>query len=282
MSFLLFVFGASMGSFLNVVSLRYHPERFVFGSSLLGRSHCPRCRKTLRWFELIPIVSFMLQLGRCRSCRGALNMQYPIVEILSGLTFVFVPFRVYTPFILYSLFSILSTVWILIFIVLLLIALIDLRLSIIPDELNIALFVLGALLIFVSGPAFGLTYESFFEPYAPLFGFRDNVWLNHALGVLLAGLFFLALIFITRGRGMGAGDLKLAVPLGLIFGWPDTIFVVGLAFVIGAFFGIYKIFSKEKTLKSHLPFGPFLAGSSVIVFFFGHQLMRAYFGLFGL
>ncbi len=285
MPFLLFVLGASVGSFLNVVSLRYNPDKFLFGRSLLGRSRCPHCGRTLHWFELVPVLSFILQLGRCRHCRAALSLEYPITEILSGLIFVFIPTRLKSPYFilnLYSMFSVISALWILVFVALLLVALIDIRLSIIPDELNIALLVLGIILIFTSQPGFGLAGGSFLESFAPLFGFRENIWVNHVLGALVAGLFFLGLIFITRGRGIGMGDLKLAVPLGLIFGWPDTIFIVGVAFVIGSLFGAYIMLFQGKTLKSYLPLGPFLVGSAAIIFFFGQQLMRFYLGLFGL
>lgn len=285
MYFLLFALGSSVGSFLNVVSLRYDPEKFLFGSSLLGRSLCPHCGRTLRWFELVPVISFVLQLGRCRRCRAPLSFQYPIGEILSGLIFVFVPLRIVSLdkiYFQYPALHILSGLWIFVFTAFLLIALIDFRLSIIPDELNISILILGVLLIFASQPGFGLAGGSFLESYAPLFGFRENIWINHALGALIAGLFFLGLIFVTRGRGMGVGDLKLAVPLGLVFGWPDTIFIVGLAFIIGSLFGVYTMLSRGKTLKSFLPFGPFLVVAAAIIFFFGSDLVRWYLSLFGL
>lgn len=92
--FIFFVFGAIVGSFLNVVSLRYQPEQKVFDIKIIGgRSRCPHCGKTLTWYELIPIISFLIQLGKCRSCRHRLSFQYPIVEILSGFIFLVVPWH---------------------------------------------------------------------------------------------------------------------------------------------------------------------------------------------
>lgn len=92
--FVLFVFGLVIGSFLNVVSLRYDGGRFIFDPRVIGgRSHCPHCKKTLRWFELVPLASFLAQGGRCRSCKAKLSIQYPIVELLYGATFVLVPWR---------------------------------------------------------------------------------------------------------------------------------------------------------------------------------------------
>src|ERR1700722_12920571 len=88
----LFVFGIAIGSFLNVVTLRYDGEHFLFNTKMIGgRSHCVHCGATLRWFELMPLLSFLIQGGRCRRCKVRLNIQYPIVELISGFIFMFVP-----------------------------------------------------------------------------------------------------------------------------------------------------------------------------------------------
>src|SRR5580704_2783986 len=90
----LFIFGLAIGSFLNVVALRYDGEHFLFSNKKLGgRSHCPHCKKTLRWFELIPLVSFAIQGGKCRHCKAPIGWQYPLVELISGIIFVAVPLR---------------------------------------------------------------------------------------------------------------------------------------------------------------------------------------------
>jgi len=276
-TFLLFIFGAAFGSFLNVLILRYDGGRSLFSRRVLGgRSYCPRCGATLKWFELVPILSFVLQLGRCRHCRESISLEYPLVEILAGLIFVFVPLRLYPYFIHNSLFYILSFLWILVFLTLVAIFLIDIRLRIIPNEANIFLAILGFFIVWFSRSLFDLSRGSFLGPYALLFGWRGNIWSNHIFAALLACAFFGGLILVTRGRGMGIGDLKLAVPLGFIFGWPDIAIIVGLGFILGSLAGAYAVLLKKKSFKSLLPFGPFLAIASGAVFFFGKEFFEFY------
>src|SRR3989344_6253357 len=126
MSFILGIIGALVGSYLNVLSLRFSRD-VGFKASRKGRSRCPYCGRTLHWYELIPVVSFLIQGGKCRSCHKRLSLQYPIVELLSALTLIFVPWQLG--------WSILTVLWILVFLVFILIAVIDLRLGIIPDKL---------------------------------------------------------------------------------------------------------------------------------------------------
>ncbi len=284
MSILLFIFGAAFGSFIGVIADRYQPENFLFSKKVLGgRSHCDACGATLRWFELVPILSFFAQRGRCRSCGAKLSFKHPVVEVLSGLIFVFVPLCLAGQFqTLHSAFYILAPLWILVFLVLLVVALVDLRLSIIPDEANVLLGIIGVLVVFLSRPDFGPTSGSFLGPYALLFGWRSNIWTNHLLAAAFGGIFFALIILITRGRGMGMGDFKFAVPLGFLFGWPDIILVVGIGFIIGSICGIWLMIRKKKGLKSLLPFGPFLSISAAIVFFFGYKIVSSYFALFPL
>src|SRR3989338_4514124 len=147
--FVLFLFGLAAGSFLNVVSLRFQPGQRLLDLRIInGRSACPHCQKTLRWYELIPLLSFIVQLGRCRSCGQRLSLQYPLVELLSGLIFVFVPYSLFS--ILNPQFSILIAVWLLIFILFLLLSIIDFRHYIIPDSINLLLAVLGVFLIILN------------------------------------------------------------------------------------------------------------------------------------
>lgn len=254
---ILFVFGIAIGSFLNVVILRYDGERFLLDHRAIGgRSHCPHCRRTLRWFELIPVASYLLQGGRCRNCGVRLTVQYPIVELLSGIIFMGVPFA------LAGAPIALSVLWVTVIEALLVMSFIDLRLGIIPDEINIVIGVVGVFLAIFSGQGAG--------------GIIGRI-----AGAALAGAFFGLLIAITRGRGMGMGDLKLAVPLGLVFGWPAIVLVLVLAFVLGAAVGMIAVIRHRKTMKGTVPFGPFLALSSVIAFFWGPQAIAWYLSLIG-
>ncbi|MBI4085660.1 MAG: prepilin peptidase [Candidatus Liptonbacteria bacterium] len=289
MEFILFAFGASVGSFLKVIADRYEEHLFLWDAKIIGgfsvsqssRSRCPSCGAELRWFELIPIFSFFIQKGRCRRCRRRICLQYPLVEFISGFVFVFVPSQLARFFTLQSsLFVILSALWISVFSILLLISLIDFRLRIIPDEANIMLLVLGIFIIFFQ--PFNNLQGSFLGHYALLSGLRQNVLLNHLFALFVAGAFFAFLILLTRGRAMGVGDLKLASALGFVFGWPDIILINVLSFVIGSFIGIGAIMLNKKKMKSYIAFGPFLGAASLAVFFFGYQIVDFYLRLFKL
>lgn len=276
-----------MGSFLNVLSLRYDPESFLLTRAVVGgRSRCPACRATLRWYELVPLVSFLVQRGRCRTCGDRVSFQYPLVEALCGLIFLLVPLRldaVY-PFLRGSpLFFILAALWIAAFAALLLLSLIDLRLFMIPDEVNALLGALGvcvAAAVAYAPADLGALVGTLLGPYALLFGGLGSAWANHIAGAALAGAFLWFIVFATRGKGMGMGDVKLAAPLGLIFGWPDIVVVVGLSFIIGALYSAYRMARGTASLKSAVPFGPFLALAAAIVFFFGEAILRFYFTVF--
>lgn len=234
----LFFLGSAVGSFLNVVAIRYKPGAWLFTKDIFwGRSHCQKCQKNLRWYELVPVLSFLVQMGRCRHCHQLITWQYPAVELLAGLAFVLVPLYLQSVFI-----------WIMAILSLLLIALIDYRLSIIPDQLNWFLAFLGMAFL-------GL----------------NSIW-----GFLLGGGIFGLIILLTKGRGMGLGDLKLAAALGFLFGWPKIILIVALAFVIGGLWAAVLLLAKRKAPKDAIPFGPFLATASILVMFIGNKLVGFY------
>jgi len=285
MSIWLFIFGAAVGSFLNVIALRYDPDKFILHPKIIGgRSHCAHCGKTLRWFELIPLLSFLVQSASCRQCGAPLSLQYPISELLAGLIAVCVPRILFpSPLATYSFNDYLGiSAWILIFWVLLVIALIDLRTSLIPDEANLTLAGLGIIALLVKVPAFDEFSGSFIGAFGAIFGLRNNIWLNHAVGAFTGLAIFGLLILITRGRGMGLGDLKLAVALGIVLGWPGVILATALAFIFGGIAGGGLILLHRKKMKSFLPFGPFLAIGAASIFFFGFQIVSFYFALFKL
>jgi leader peptidase (prepilin peptidase) / N-methyltransferase len=281
-----FVAGCAIGSFLNVLAVRYDPDRFLLTRSTVGgRSRCPHCRETLRWFELIPLVSFAVQHGRCRRCRARLSLQYPVAELLSGLILLGVPWLLGVRALSFPVVSLsLVIAWIVFFEVLLTIALIDWRLKLIPDEATILLTILGIAIAVLGRADFGQTSGSFLGPYALIFGLRDaaSIWMNRFGAVVVGLALFGGLIAVTRSRGMGVGDLKLSVPLAIAFGWPDAFIIFMLAFVIGAVVGVAAVLRHTKQLKSLVPFGPFLAVAAVVVFAAGEPLIRWYFGIMGL
>ncbi len=288
-SVLLFILGAAFGSFINVVALRYDPDRFVLKGSLRGRSRCPHCGKVLAWFELLPVLSFAIQAGRCRGCKAHLSLQYPLVEVLSGLIFAFVPrgldgyFSLLPSFYLPpTTYYLLITLWTAAFLILLLASLIDFRLRLIPDELNALLVLLGASIAFLLAPYWSGESISFIKSYSFLFGLRENIWLNRLAAAALGAAFPGFLVLITKGRGMGLGDVKLGFALGALFGWPEILLILVFGFIFGSVVGLAAILLKQKTLKSFVPFGPFLAAAAIFVFFWGYQAVDFYFRLFSL
>lgn len=247
MSFLVFVLGLVIGSFLNVLI-----DRIPRGENIVWKpSHCDYCKKPLRWFELIPVLSFLLQAGRCRRCHKALSFQYPGIEIVTGIGFVllFVLIPQSLPFLLLSagLFSIGLVIFF-----------IDIKHMIIPDSLLVVLLVL---LVFV-----GISLS-------PAERFTHVVW---GVG---SGLGFLALWLITRGRGLGFGDVKLATIIGLTLGYPFTIIALYIAFLTGAGVGVILIMSHRAGMKSRIPFGPFLIIGAASSMVWGTQILAWWYTL---
>lgn len=279
-----------MGSFLNVVSLRYKPEQKLFSLKIIGgRSRCPVCKKQLVWHELIPVISFLFQKGKCRHCGHLIALQYPIVEILGGLIFAFVPVKIINfqnltlNFELITGYQLLiAAIWIAIFLLFLLLAIIDFHHYIIPDEINILLAVFAIILIFLPSTASNFPAIGFIGYYSMFFGSFGSVWINHAIAAILAMIFFGLVIVLSRGRGMGWGDFKLAGALGLIFGWPDILLALAASFIIGAFVSIFLMIYGKKGIKDAVPFGPFLVMGSALAYFFGFQIVNLYFNFFEL
>ncbi len=279
--FFLFLFGIIFGSFLNVVSLRYDGDHFVLDPRVIGgRSHCPSCKRTLRWFELVPVASFFIQRGRCRTCKARLSFQYPLVELISGLIFVLVPWRLAAIGAFGWVLPVLSALWIFAFLALLVMAIIDVRLGIIPDELSIAIGVAGAAIGILLALAPAAASGSFLGPLGDAFSV-GNAWAGRVIAAAGAFIFFEFLVLVTREKGIGMGDVKLALALGILFGWPDVAGVIGFAFVCGALIGVFLIAGKRKTMGGTLPFGPFLAASAAFIFLFGAPVARWYLGLMG-
>jgi len=270
---LLFLLGLVIGSFLNVIGSRYRAGGGLFNRGVIGgRSRCPNCREQLSWYELLPLVSFFWQRGRCRHCQKLISFQYPIIEILSGLALL-LPYYFYNYYRLYQFSATLVGVWLLAALAMILLALIDWRLRIIPDQLVIFLAALGLIAAFLQS-------GSFLRNYAELVPAFDNQLVNHLLAGAVGFLFFGLIIALSSGRAMGIGDMKLAGALGLLLGWPDIVLAIALAFVVGAVWGVLLLILKKKSLKAQVPFGPFLVAGFWLVVFFGHRLVDWYFSLF--
>jgi len=282
---LLFIFGLVFGSFLNVVIFRYSPKveadsRGSFLKTIGGRSHCMNCRKTLKWYELVPILSFLFLRGKCGECKTLISWQYPLVEFLTGLSFV-APFYLMNGGLADAYAIPRGIIWLLVFMAFWVIWFIDFKHYIIPDELVFFIALLGFANIFLKTFYQGITMfnDSFLGGYSLIFNFSNFIWINHLLGAVVATVIFGLIIILSKGRGMGMGDLKLISALGLLMGWPDIIFVIIFSFLTGALASFYLLIRKEKTMKSRIPFGPFIILGSLLTIFFGHQILEWYFSV---
>jgi len=240
--------GAAIGSFLNVCI-----RRIPAGKSLIfPASHCPKCNYSIRFYDNIPIISFLLLRGRCRNCREGISLQYPLVELLTAIMalLLFWKFGLTLKFLFSFLFAC----------VLIIITFIDLEHQIIPDVLTllgIPVFFLAA--VFAMG-------------VSPL---------EAVLGALIGGGILYAIAFgyelITKREGMGGGDIKLLAMLGAFFGWKSLFFILLVSSFLGAIVGISVILIKGKDMRYAVPFGPFLSLAALAYIFWGDEFIRLLF-----
>lgn len=257
--FFIFVFGLLVGSFLNVLSLR-----FGFTESRRPRSACTACEETLRWYELIPVFSYLFLRGQCRTCGSGISAQYPLLELSLGVLFV-LALRTSLP--LAFPFGALSFLALLFFLsALALIVVYDIRHTLVPFPFSIALIAAATSARLVDAFMLGSA--------APL--------LDALFGALALGGFIGLIVTVTRGRGMGVGDIYIAAALGILFGVSRGIEVMTLAFWLGALGGLSLIIlsmsrrfggrravasATSYTMKSEVPFVPFLGAAALIGFF---------------
>lgn len=248
----IFLFGLAVGSFLNCIIYRLEANK----SFLRGRSFCPHCKHILGWQDLIPIFSFIILKGKCRYCQQKISLQYPFVEFATGILFVLI--------LNYSLSNLLiASYWLLVTCFLIIIFVYDLKHYIIPDK--IVYPAIGLALIF--------NFQFLIFNQFPIFQFS-------MLSAFGTAAFFLAIVLVSRGQWMGVGDIKLAFLMGLILSWPNILFALFSAFFLGAIIGIGLIISGKRTLKSEVPFGPFLVTGTFLSLFLGEKIINWYLGLF--
>lgn len=241
---IVFVYGIVIGSFVNVLICRL-PEHENIATE---RSHCMSCGHKLRWYDLVPLFSWLFLRGKCRYCGARISVQYPIVEAVNGFGYVLILFA--------NGISLSSILYMLCFSILTAIAVIDWRTYEIPVGLNIAILALG-----VAGT---------------IADYR-NVW-YHLIGMVAVSGFLLLLYIVTRGRGIGGGDIKLMGAAGLLLGWKHIIFALVIGCVVGSV--IHIILMKVKGKDRVLAFGPYLAVGLFAVMIWGSQMIDWYAGLF--
>jgi len=256
--FLIFIFGLIIGSFLNSVIYRLSTNT----SFLLGKSYCPECKSNLKWHDLIPLISFLILAGKCRYCKKPISVQYILVELATAGLFLFIISQNINLLLYgFSLFLFLKICFLLIVsCFLIIIFAYDLKHYIIPDKVIFPL-------ILITG-VFNL--------------YTDYKILNTVYSGIGAAAFFLFIVLISKGKWMGMGDVKLVFFMGLFLGFPKIIVALFLAFFIGAVIGVILIISGKKTLKSEVPFGPFLIMGTFLALFFEYEIIDFYLSSCGL
>lgn len=260
---LLFLFGLCIGSFINVLVWRLPRER-----KISGRSECPNCHAKLPWYDLLPLLSYIVQRGSCRFCGKPISPRYPIIELATGLTFAliasqFFPGNIAELILLVKLLFV-ATLCIAIFVI-------DLEHYLILDVLIApgvcGLLVLNALMDHFSGT--NLVSLS-------------SVTGSGLLGALAAFIPFWLIWTLSKGKWMGFGDVKYVIFMGLALGLTSTVVGLFLAFMIGAIAGIGLMATGKKQLSSKIPFGTFLTIATLISLLWGQSLWQAYGSLIGL
>ncbi|HPR50989.1 MAG TPA: prepilin peptidase [Deltaproteobacteria bacterium] len=242
------VLGLFIGSFLNVCIHRIPRSESIMWPA----SHCPVCNNPIKPWDNIPLVSYILLGGRCRSCSAKISLRYPVVESLSALLALSMLYRfgLTVSFGIYYLWAC----------VLLVITFIDIDYQIIPDRLSLGGIILGL----------GLVY------WLPL-TYKDAI-----IGLVLGSGLLIAVIygyyFLTKKQGMGGGDVKLLGMIGVFTGWQGVLFTIFMGSLIGTLFGLPWALMQKKTMKAAIPFGPFLALGALIFVLWGTQLTDWYFG----
>ena len=241
------ILGAMVGSFLNVCIYRLPKEESI----IWPRSHCPTCKKMIRFYDNIPLISYLLLRGRCRYCKGPISLQYPLVEGITALSslFLIIKFGPSLSYLFYFAFVA----------ALIAITVIDLYHQIIPDGISLPGIGVGLL-------------ASLVIPQITFF--------NSLMGILLGGgsLFLVATLYewIFKREGMGGGDVKLLAMIGAFLGWKAVILTILLSSLIGSITGILIMILRGKDFKYAIPFGPFLSLGAVIALFYGENLIRWY------
>lgn len=266
--FFVFAYGCVIGSFLNVVIDRI-PKR---ESVIKGRSHCDHCNHKLKWYDLIPIASYLALNGKCRNCEKAISFSYPIVELITGLSFLVVVLLILKQNYFYLLdirYFITIDYFLYIISSLIVIFFIDLKYGIIP--FTIVLYaVASCILWYVLLPIF-----NFSPAEISIFDLSNYNYLNYLLSGVGVFLFFLIIFLVSKGRGMGFGDVVFVFLMGFILGFPRIILGLYITFLTGAFVSLLLILIGKKKFKGGtVPFGPFLVFGTVICLFWGNLLIE--------
>jgi len=237
MKWVVLALGLVIGSFLNVVIYRL-PRGLGF---VRGRSFCPKCKHKVNWFDNVPVISFLILKGRCRFCGGKISWRYPLIELLAGALF-YLSYLSHLSFLSYLLICGLVVIFF-----------VDLEHQIIPDEIVIPLSIL-------------------FLGYRLLTNIQYLIS-NFLITGIVSFLFLYLIHLLTKGKGMGLGDVKLAFLMGLVLGFPKIVVAFYLAFLTGAFVGVILILLSRAKLKQKIAFGPFLVFGTIFSLLWGEKIV---------
>jgi leader peptidase (prepilin peptidase)/N-methyltransferase len=242
------LFGALIGSFLNVCIYRLPLGRSVVWPA----SACPSCRRQLAWYENVPVASWIVLMGRCRTCRAAISIRYPIIEALTGAMFA-AAWWYYGPGWLLVSRLILGCALIVLFAI-------DFEHQLLPNVITLPGIVIGFALSFLSGPG----------------------WVSSLIGIVLGGGVLLAIAEayyrLRHEEGLGMGDVKMLAMIGAFLGWPATLMTLMMGSIAGSMVGLLIIALKRGDMKAALPFGTFLAMGAALSATLGPQLLSWYLG----
>ncbi len=246
--FLTFLFGLIFGSFANVCIYRLPKAK----SLMWDRSFCPNCKKLIKWYDNIPLISYLVLNAKCRKCKKEIPKQYFLIELITGLSFLFIYM------IDYSLLS--QVVLAYLFLTYLIIFFIDLKHHIIPDILNFSLIIFAFVKNFFPDLNLNFTQNLEASIIGGLVGYF-SIWS------------IIQLYFILRKiEGMGLGDAKLMAGIGLLFGWQSIPFILFVSAVLALIMVLPSLINKKRNLKTEIPFGPYIITAGVIYYCFGKIL----------
>ncbi|MFH1142560.1 MAG: prepilin peptidase [Candidatus Uhrbacteria bacterium] len=263
MFYILFIFliGICVGSFLNVLVFRTHEQK----SLVRSRSKCQKCEMAIAWYDLVPVLSFFLLRQRCRHCKSAISWQYPLVELATGLLFVLV-------FLFH--FDALTGVF----------PATDTLPAIIPFLVRDLIFSIFLIVLFVYDFKYQLLLDRFTIP-AMVVALLINLFLGVSIwsmlmGAIMIGGFFFVQWFLSKGKWIGDGDIRMGTLMGLMLGLTQGLVALFLAYILGAAVGVVLLVSKKARMKTQIPFGTFLAVATFVALLWGEQILQWYLGMF--
>lgn len=254
---ILFLYGLLIGSFLNAWIWRLKHNRKISR----GRSECPHCHTTLHWYELIPVLSWLGLRGRCRTCKKPISIQYPIVELATGLAWAGI-FLIIQPHDLYSVLQL--AVWLIVTSLMIAAFVFDIRWMYLPDQFTLPAIAVALLWLLIRWLGFG----------------ESSLALQQLAGAVLFGGGFWALWYFSGGKWLGDGDIRLAVLMGLLLTTSQLVIAIFLSFNIGAIVGVGLIATGLRKRRDPIPFGPFLITGLFLSLVFGNALISWYLNLF--